>query len=122
MGRDARHLRLEAAYAATQERALSFEPVTDDDQMAVMDIALTEADLAGIADAILTNLTFPEIYKEMLKHNVLKGSRLQLRLLKADAEAPSEFDLSQLPDFLAYAQDVEELRMACFEIVFGTRH
>ena len=87
-----------------------------------MNLSLTVADLAGIADAILTNRNLPEEHKAVLKHDVLRGSRLQFCLLKLDAAAPTEIDLSHLPDVLEYARNAEKLRKACFEIVFGTRH
>lgn len=100
----------------------AFRPTTSDDREVAMNLSLMAADMAGIVDAVLTNRALPYEHKAILQQEVLRGTCLQLCLLKPEADAATEIDLSGLPDILAYARKVENLRKACCEIVFGTTH
>ena len=110
--------RLDQCYLEFAETKLD----TEDDEDAVVDLELFESYLAGIADSILKCRAAEEMNKEILKHKILRGDRLQPYLRNADGAVRPDYDISHLPAVLYYARAVEELRKACFAIVFGTRH
>ncbi len=123
MQRDPKYRRLAAANAVVGEQPIpDIDTGTDDGREIETNLPLIDADLAGIAHTLLNNHELPDEHKAILQRDVLSGSRLQLCLLKPDGSGPTEIDVSHLPDVLEYARNLEELRKACFEIVFGTRH
>lgn len=123
MRRDAKYRKLVAVNAVVREQSLPETRIDNEEGREIYrNLSLIGADFAGIVDAILTSRNLTEEDKAILKHEVLRGSRLQHCVLQPDAAAPTEIDLSDLPDVLEYTRKLEDLRKACFEIVFGTRH
>ncbi len=104
--------RLEACYEALCGQTLDIWSSDNDADGDTKDRLLRwEADLAGIAQRLMDCVSLESAHYEWLSQPVLLGTAIQFGRYFYNPDGP--YDVAHMPDVLAYAQTVEELRRAC---------
>jgi len=112
--------RVKQLYEVVRKQILGTNDEDEETFLLVTDLEYLESSIAGVATKILEGASVSSEDMRILSYRSLEGTMYKGRLGKYARDGAIEdcnYDLSEHPEFLEHARNIEELRKACMETV-----